>query len=86
MDSNKNDWKTIKISTQNDSSNLEYYKTIEIPLEEYKELLIIKGKYEELKSLQITPITVNPLNTKITYRDAEGKEISHLSYPYEVTC
>ena len=24
--------------------------TIEIPFEEYKELLIIKGKYEELKS------------------------------------
>lgn len=24
--------------------------TIEIPLDEYKELLIIKGKYEELKS------------------------------------
>lgn len=26
--------------------------TIEIPFEEYKELLIIKGKYEELKSQQ----------------------------------
>ena len=24
--------------------------TIEIPLDEYKELLIIKGRYEELKS------------------------------------
>ena len=86
MDSNKNDWKTIKISTQNDSPNLEYHKTIEIPLEEYKELLMIKGKYEELKNLQVTPLTINPLNTKITYRDAEGKEISNPSYPYEVTC
>ena len=26
--------------------------TIEIPFEEYKELLIIKGKYEELKAQQ----------------------------------
>lgn len=32
------------------------YDTITIPLEEYKELLIIKGKYEELKNNQkITP-------------------------------
>ena len=27
--------------------------TIEVPFEEYKELLIIKGKYEELKSQKI---------------------------------
>ena len=37
-----------------------------IPMEEYKELLIIKGKYEELKSQQLittsikTPQTLNP--------------------------
>ena len=29
--------------------------TIEIPFEEYKELLITKGRYEELKSQQNTP-------------------------------
>ena len=41
-------------------------KTIVITLEEYKELLMIKGKYEELKSLY------NPtFNSKITYRDLE---------------
>ena len=38
--------------------------TIEIPLEEYKELLIIKGKYEELKSMSVYPW--NP--TTITWR------------------
>lgn len=38
--------------------------TIEIPLEEYKELLITKGKYEELKSSFTYPW--NP--TKITWR------------------
>lgn len=34
-------------------------KEITIPMEEYKELLIIKGKYEELKSQQRTnyPLT-----------------------------
>lgn len=29
--------------------------TITISLEEYKELLVIKGKYEELKNQQISP-------------------------------
>ena len=33
--------------------------TIEIPLDEYKELLIIKGKYEELKSQKEKPQTIN---------------------------
>ena len=49
--------------------NQEFYTTdtkskimIEIPLEEYKELLVIKGKYEELKSQQT--ISWNP--NKIT--------------------
>lgn len=36
--------------------------TITIPMEEYKELLITKGKYEELKSqkLCITNPSINP--------------------------
>lgn len=29
------------------------FKKIAIPIEEYKELLIIKGKYEELKSQEL---------------------------------
>lgn len=52
---------------------------IEIPFEEYKELLIIKGKYEELKSQQITPLISNP---RITYTDLR----KDIKYPYEVTC
>ena len=39
-------------------------EVITISLEEYKELLIIKGKYEELKSIY----NPYPFNTKITYR------------------
>ena len=39
---------------------------IVITLEEYKELLMIKGKYEELKSLYN-----HTFNSKITYRDLE---------------
>ena len=54
-------------------------ETIVITLEEYKELLIIKGKYEELKSLY-TPT----FNTKITYRNFEDDK--ELKPPYKVTC
>ena len=52
---------------------------IYIPLEEYKELLIIKGKYEELKSLYAPTF-----NTKITYRNF--KDDKELKPPYKVTC
>lgn len=52
---------------------------IYIPLEEYKELLMIKGKYEELKSMY-TPY----YNTKITYR-GDTTDFG-LRYPYDVTC
>lgn len=31
-------------------------KTITIDMEEYKELLMIKGRYEELKERHMTPI------------------------------
>ena len=53
-------------------------ETIVITLEEYKELLIIKGKYEELKSLY-TPT----FNTKITYRNFEDDK--ELKQPYKIT-
>ena len=56
---------------------------ITIPLEEYKELLIIKGKYEELKSQKIETIPFN--KTKITYTGPDGKPIT-LTSPYKVTC
>ena len=54
-------------------------ETITITLEEYKELLMIKGKYEELKSLY-TPT----FNTKIIYRGFEDEK--ELKPPYKVTC
>jgi len=57
--------------------------TIEIPFEEYKELLIIKGRYEELKSQQNIPWTVRPNGATITYTKEQDKE---LTPPYQVTC
>lgn len=48
-------------------------ETITIPFEEYKELLIIKGKYEELKE-RCKPTLVN---NSITYRNTR--------YPFKVT-
>lgn len=61
-------------------------ETITITLEEYKELLIIKGKYEELKSKQsnqeskqsnqVLPNTILLKETK--------EEIP--KYPYRVIC
>ena len=54
-------------------------ETIVITLEEYKELLMIKGKYEELKSLY-TP-TFNP---QIIYHNFEDDK--ELKPPYKITC
>lgn len=59
--------------------------TIEIPFEEYKELLIIKGRYEELKSQQSIPWIVNPKDTTITYTNTK-KQDKELIPPYKVTC
>ena len=50
--------------------------TITISMEEYKELLIIKGKYEELKSQQ------SPFYTNIKFDNANKQVIE----PYKVTC
>ena len=52
-------------------------KTVTIQLSEYKELLTIKGKYEELKSMYYGP----SLKTNITYRGPET-----FKSPYTVTC
>lgn len=50
---------------------------ITITLEEYKELLMIKGKYEELKSKD------NPIRIASVWRDNFSKtEV----YPYKVAC
>lgn len=54
-------------------------KIITISMEEYKELLIIKGKYEELKSYT-TPY-IYP--TKITWR---GDTDTTWQEPYTVSC
>ena len=59
--------------------------TIEIPFEEYKELLIIKGRYEELKSQQNIPWAVNPRCTTITYKNTKEQD-KELTPPYKVTC
>lgn len=61
-----------------------YYHTLEdkeitISLKEYKELLITKGKYEELKN---KCWQCYPRGTTITYKDSDGG----LRYPYTVTC
>ena len=53
-------------------------KQITIPLEEYKDLLIIKGKYEELKSQY-------PYH-KPTITFTGGNGDYGLEKPYKVTC
>lgn len=66
---------------------------IEIPFEEYKELLTIKGKYEELKSnqlIQYVPLTspTPPLTMPtITYTDDKHTKNNPDVYPpYKITC
>ncbi len=68
-----------------ESKNYTTPLTIEIPFEEYKELLIIKGKYEELKSQQNIPWTIRPNGTTITYRDTKEQD-EKVTPPYKVTC
>ena len=62
-------------------------ETIAISMEEYKELIMIKGKYEELKSLFPYPIHTYP-KTNITYRDFKDpwKNEKDLTPPYKITC
>ena len=66
---------------------------IEIPFEEYKELLTIKGKYEELKSnqsIQYIPLTspTSPLTMPtITHNDDKRTKSNPDIYPpYKITC
>ena len=54
---------------------------ITIPMKEYKELLIIKGKYEELKSQERNVITYTPSDlTRTIYGEPIPKET------YKITC
>lgn len=57
---------------------------ITISMEEYKELLIIKGKYEELKSNQINNpiIWEKPSLQRTTYETCEELP----KPPYKITC
>lgn len=71
-----------KKDNNKNSISVGYYHTLDdkqitIPLEEYKELLIIKGKYEELKS------QYQPYRSTITYT---GGDNTNSKYPYTVTC
>ena len=57
-------------------------RLIQIPLEEYKELLIIKGRYEELVKKEI----VFP-NQKITYINGVPIQEYEKEYDtYKITC
>lgn len=57
-------------------------RLIQIPLEEYKELLIIKGRYEELVKKEI----VFP-NQKITYVNGVPIQEYEKEYDtYKITC
>lgn len=66
-------------------------KTI-ISMEEYKELLIIKGKYEELKSQTQQPIILGGYNEKGTTilpcRDTRELQTTDplITPPYKITC
>ena len=57
-------------------------RLIQIPLEEYKELLIIKGRYEELVKKEI----ILP-NQKITYINGVPIQECEKEYDtYKITC
>jgi len=76
LDSEGNEYKTFSgtcsIPFLSSSEKEKQPIMIEIPLEEYKELLMIKGKYEELKSQRVDyPLPYN--RTTITYTDSKGK-------------
>lgn len=50
-----------------------YQQSITISMEEYKELLIIKGKYEEATKPKFEPYTTTSINTYNT--SLEGKHV-----------
>lgn len=57
-------------------------RLIQIPLEEYKELLVIKGRYEELVKKEI----ILP-NQRVTYINGiPVQELKKEYDPYKITC
>ena len=65
-------------------------KNITISMEEYKELLMIKGKYEELKSQSVKPILYREPETIKEYGNNPLKEMFTTDplpkEPYKITC
>lgn len=55
---------------------------ITISMEEYKELLIIKGKYEELKSQQ----TIEKISVPDYYIKDLTEKYKMPEQPYKITC
>lgn len=80
---------THEYVVQNSKDNL---ITIEIPFEEYKELLIIKGKYKELKSQKEKPsidwAQPSHIREPLTIPTYEGDKTTDpiLTPPYKITC
>jgi hypothetical protein len=58
------------------------WDTITIPMKEYKELLIIKGKYEELKEQQIQKLNyqVNRNLTNNDLKEFSAKQVPNINY------
>lgn len=72
-----------------DADNMSKEVCIKIPFEEYKELLIIKGKYEELKRLQ-QPLIVwdgrkEDGTTILPQREIRTTD-PLITPPYKITC
>lgn len=64
--------------------DMEMDRMVTITMEEYKELLETKGRYEELKTIYLNTIP-QPYKPTITWTSAnEGLGIS--KEPYRVTC
>ena len=67
-------------------------QTITIPIEEYKELLIIKGKYEELKAqsqiLHLNWFDNNKRNNNLNITPCKEIQTTDpvLVPPYKITC
>lgn len=65
-------------------------KEITISMEEYKELLMIKGKYEELKNQPVKPILYREPVTIKEYGDNPLREMFTTDplpqQPYKITC
>lgn len=72
---------TDKIEIIDDTLKEKEERLIQIPLEEYKELLVIKGRYEELVKKEI----IFP-NETITYINGIPVKLNKEADTYKVTC